>query len=94
LHSRFFALALYWACALALAPQSSDNGIIYLDQGWSQADRDTWYWIPQGSVMMSYDIFLNLELANSRARANGPGAGSGVSRHGQASQSTLWSRSN
>jgi len=75
------ALALYWACALAfylfgsvsvrsssgeLAPQPSDGGVIYLDQGWSQADRDTWYWIPQGSVMMSYDIFLNLERADSQ----------------------------
>ena len=29
---------------------------IYLDQGWSKADRDTYYWIPQGTVMMSYDI--------------------------------------
>ncbi|MBV9488778.1 MAG: hypothetical protein JO069_03520 [Verrucomicrobia bacterium] len=75
------ALALYWACALALylfgsisvhassgepTPQPSDDGVIYLDQGWSQADRDAWYWISQGSVLMSYDIFLNLELADGQ----------------------------
>lgn len=75
------ALAVDWACAIAsylfgavsaqsssgaAVPQSSDNSVIYLDQGWSRADRDTWYWIPQGSVMMSYDIFQNLELADSQ----------------------------
>ncbi|MBV9129001.1 MAG: hypothetical protein JO298_01275, partial [Verrucomicrobia bacterium] len=75
------AVAVDWTCAIAsylfgavsaqsssgaATPQSSDNGVIYLDQGWSQADRDTWYWIPQGSVMMSYDIFQNLELANNQ----------------------------
>jgi hypothetical protein len=39
--------------------------VIYLDQAWSQEDRNTFYWIPQGTSMMSYDIFLNLELADS-----------------------------
>jgi hypothetical protein len=42
--------------------QDHDQNVIYLDQAWSPADRDTFYWINQGSVMMSYDIFLNLEL--------------------------------
>jgi hypothetical protein len=40
--------------------------VIYLDQGWSKADRDMYYWIPQGTVMMSFDIFQNLELADSQ----------------------------
>jgi hypothetical protein len=43
-----------------------DDHVVYLDQAWSKADRDTFYWISQGTVMMSYDIFQNLELANSQ----------------------------
>ena len=50
----------------APAPTSSNNGVIYLDQSWSESDRDTWYWIPQGTVVTSYDIFLNLECADSQ----------------------------
>src|SRR5215469_3116927 len=48
------------------AAQVSSEQVIYLNQGWSKADRDTFYWISQGTVMMSYDIFQNLELADSR----------------------------
>lgn len=48
------------------AVSSSTDSVIYLDQGWSQADRDTFYWITQGTVMMSYDIYQNLELAGSQ----------------------------
>jgi len=40
--------------------------VVYLDQAWSQADRDTFYWITQGTVMMSYDIFLNLEVTGGQ----------------------------
>jgi hypothetical protein len=51
----------------AAAPaQASPDQVIYLNQGWSKADRDTFYWIAQGSVMMSYDIYQNLELADSQ----------------------------
>jgi hypothetical protein len=53
--------------ARAAAEDSPAAGrVIYLDQGWSKADRDTYYWIPQGTVMMSYDIFLNLEVPNGQ----------------------------
>jgi hypothetical protein len=48
------------------APESSDNRVIYLDQGWSQTDRETYYHISQGSTVMPYDIFLNLEVADSQ----------------------------
>jgi len=48
------------------AAQVSSEQVIYLNQGWSKADRDTFYWISQGTVMMSYDIFQNLELADSQ----------------------------
>ncbi|KDR38186.1 di-heme-cytochrome C peroxidase [Caballeronia glathei] len=40
--------------------------IIYLDQGWSQAEREMYYQISQGSSVISYDIFLNLEAAGSQ----------------------------
>ncbi len=47
------------------AAQSAGEPIIYLDQAWSQADRETYYQIPQGSQVIAYDIFLNLEVASS-----------------------------
>jgi cytochrome c553 len=40
--------------------------VIYLDQAWSQDDREWYYNFSQGSTVMSYDIFLNLELADSQ----------------------------
>jgi cytochrome c peroxidase len=56
-----------------VSAQTRDN-VIYLDQGWSQEDRE-WYWhASQGSAVLGYDIFLNLEAADSqdlfRANAN------------------------
>jgi hypothetical protein len=45
--------------------QTSDN-VIYLNQAWSQNDRE-WYWhFSQGSAFLAYDIFLNLEVAGSQ----------------------------
>jgi cytochrome c peroxidase len=35
--------------------------IVYLDQGWSAADRQTYYYLPQGSELMPYAWFLALE---------------------------------
>lgn len=40
--------------------------VIYLNQAWSQADREMYYQISQSSSVLDYDIFLNLELANSQ----------------------------
>jgi hypothetical protein len=51
----------------SVAAQSPADSVIYLNQGWSKPDRDTFYWIPQGTVMMSYDIYQDLELADSPA---------------------------
>lgn len=61
------AFAYYFArrSAVISVPRGPDEPVIYLDQAWSQEDRNTFYWIPQGTSMMSYDIFLNLELADS-----------------------------
>ncbi len=40
--------------------------MIYLDQAWSQADREAYYQAQQGSQVIAYDIFLNLEVANGQ----------------------------
>jgi hypothetical protein len=51
--------------SLATAQSTSDN-IIYLNQAWSQDDREWYYHFSQGSAVLSYDIFLNIEVANSQ----------------------------
>jgi mono/diheme cytochrome c family protein len=48
------------------AAQSSKDTVIYLKQGWSQADREWYYQVSQGSTVLDYDIFLNLEVADSQ----------------------------
>ncbi len=39
--------------------------VVYLDQAWSQEDREWYYNFSQGSAVISYDIFLNLEVPGS-----------------------------
>jgi hypothetical protein len=48
----------------SLAPVASS--VIYLNQGWSPADTTWYYHISQGSWVISYEIFLNLEVAHSK----------------------------
>jgi RoxA-like, cytochrome c-like len=47
------------------AAQASTDKVIYLNQGWSKEVRDGYYHISQGATVMPYDIFLNLEVADS-----------------------------
>src|SRR5580704_17683354 len=65
-----FALAGAWAfehCQLkTVAAQSSANPVIYLNQGWSKEVREGYYHKSQGSTVMPYDIFLNLEVAGGQ----------------------------
>ena len=67
-----FAVSFGCACALGLfrlepaVAQSPGNSVTYLDQAWPQADRDWYYHFSQGAAVISYDIFLNLELAGSQ----------------------------
>jgi hypothetical protein len=49
------------------AANSSEDNVVYLDQAWSRADREIFYQISQGSEVIGYDIFLNLEVADSEA---------------------------
>jgi hypothetical protein len=65
------SLALSLPCALALlsepaAAQSSGEPVIHLDQAWSQEDREWYYNFSQGSAILAYDIFLNLEAAGNQ----------------------------
>src|SRR5215470_16512806 len=60
-----FACALSFLSACAVA-QPSREPVTYLNQAWSQDDREWYYNFSQGAAVMSYDIFLNLELADSR----------------------------
>jgi hypothetical protein len=48
------------------AAQSTSDGVIYLNQAWSQDDREWYYNFSQGSAVLSYDIFLNLEVAGGQ----------------------------
>jgi hypothetical protein len=53
-------------CNGAAAQTSATDSVIYLDQAWSQADREAYYQAPQGAQIVAYDIFLNLEVANGQ----------------------------
>jgi hypothetical protein len=59
-----FALSVVLPASAQQAPPAEP--VIYLNQAWSQADREMYYQIEQGSSVLDYDIFLNLELANSQ----------------------------
>jgi hypothetical protein len=48
------------------AAQVTKDPVIHFNQAWSQDDRDWYYHFSQGSAVMSYDIFLNLEVAGGQ----------------------------
>src|SRR5262245_58868690 len=52
---------------VALAQDSNDK-VVHLDQGWTKEERQQYYSTSQGSALLSYDIFLNLEEAGSDMR--------------------------
>ena len=62
----FCAGLLGFSLSEPVAAQSSDAQVIYLDQAWSQADREMFYQTSQGTQIIAYDIFLNLEVAGSQ----------------------------
>jgi hypothetical protein len=57
---------MHFGSVHAAAAQSSADSVIYLDQGWSKEIREGYYHISQGTTVMPYDIFLNLEAAGSQ----------------------------
>ncbi|WP_375780223.1 di-heme-cytochrome C peroxidase [Bradyrhizobium sp. ma5] len=48
------------------AQQAPAPPVVFLNQAWSQDDRDWYYHFSQGSAVLSYDIFLNLEVADGQ----------------------------
>jgi hypothetical protein len=42
------------------------DSVILLDQAWSKEDREWYYNFSQGSAVISYDLFLNIEAAESQ----------------------------
>lgn len=52
--------------SLSAPAAAQDQSAIYLNQAWSQDDREWYYNFSQGSAVLSYDIFLNLEVAGGQ----------------------------
>jgi hypothetical protein len=50
----------------ASAQQAPAQPVIFLDQAWSQEDREWYYNFSQGSAIIWWDVFLNLEVAGSQ----------------------------
>jgi len=46
--------------------------IIYLEQNWTDEDREYFYFTDQGSRLLPYEFFLNLELSESNQRLSSP----------------------
>jgi processive rubber oxygenase RoxA-like protein len=51
--------------SLAIAEQTSDREPVFLEQNWNDDDRDYFYFTDQGSRLVPYDYFLNLEQADN-----------------------------
>ena len=58
-----------WGIAVSpvLVSAQTNDQVRYLDQGWSKEDRLKYYFTSQGSAVLPYEIFLNLEEAGSEA---------------------------
>jgi len=46
--------------------QAASEPVIHLDQAWSKSDREWFYQVSQGSTVISYDIYRNLEVAGAQ----------------------------
>jgi len=66
LSSILFACASGFILPARAVAQTASEPVIHLNQAWSQDDRDWYYHFSQGSTVISYDIFLNLEVADSQ----------------------------
>jgi hypothetical protein len=54
------------AAVPASAQQAPAQPVIFLNQAWSQEDQEWYNQFSQGSAVIGYDIFLNLEVANGQ----------------------------
>jgi hypothetical protein len=60
-----------WLALSVVAPASAQqaptaDSVILLDQAWSKEDREWYYNFSQGSAIVAYDLFLNMEVADSQ----------------------------
>ncbi len=61
-----FAAAVASTAGLAPTPSAvAKDNVIFLKQGWSDEDRLRYYFTSQGTAVMPYDLFVNLEEAAS-----------------------------
>ena len=64
--------------ATALASEVQDeqsmelDALVYLEQNWSDADREWFYFVDQGSRLMPYRIFKNIEQAENKNLLSAP----------------------
>ena len=72
---RFVIVLTLGICATSLPAQENSlvdrdaldqKKIIYLDQNWTDKDRQFFYFTDQGSRFIPYDIFVNLEQAGTQ----------------------------
>jgi hypothetical protein len=61
--NRLLAFALVFSLLAVLTAPAAEP--IYLDQAWTDADRQSYYYLPQGSEVMPYPWFLALEQATT-----------------------------
>ena len=70
-HQRAYLVSagiLMYGCLVvtsASQPASADDEIVYLDQGWTDEERERFYYTTQGSQLIPYNWFLVLEQAAS-----------------------------
>lgn len=76
-----FRIALLSAVVVATgcAQNVPDDGFVYLDQGWSKADRQWFYTTTQGSQLIPYDWFLAVERVDSEEAFRSP---ANINRYG------------
>ncbi|MDB4990834.1 MAG: putative lipoprotein [Myxococcaceae bacterium] len=68
LRDRLTSLLVFGALGVGMAASASAQSASYLEQVWSSADRHYFYRTTQGSRLIPYRIFINLEQANSTER--------------------------
>jgi hypothetical protein len=59
-------LALSVAAPASAQQAPSADSVILLEQAWSREDREWYYNFSQGTAIIAYDLFLNMEAADSQ----------------------------
>ena len=59
------SLMVFSAALLSFTSMAHNDEFVYLDQGWTQAERQAFYETPQGSLLIPLKWYLALEKSNS-----------------------------